>query len=146
MAINIQFDGVQKFPTGLGGKDVYYPPNEIINLTPHDVKLIFDGPDEPEIMVIPPDPAGPARVNTEQQEVGLGFSREDAYTLPIVKQTIGEVENLPEQKHGTFYIVSRVVAQACPFRYDLLIPCNFERDEEGKILGAKALEVSNYAG
>ena len=59
----------------------------------------------------------------------------------IFRMSFGEVENLPEPKPDTYYIVSALVAQACPERDDLLIPAHQVRDNEGKIIGCLGFSV-----
>jgi hypothetical protein len=58
-------------------------------------------------------------------------------TVPVVRQSLGEVTGLPEQTAGTYLIVSRVIAAACPDRLDLLVPDNLVRDSDGRIVGCR---------
>lgn len=96
----------------------------IINLTPHDVNLLL----EDDVIVFKSE--GIARV--QQKEVlDECFDR-----VPIYKNKYGEVEGLPEEKDGVYYIVSFVVANALKDkRNDLLIVTKTERNEKGQIIG-----------
>lgn len=96
----------------------------IINLTPHDVNLLL----EDDVIVFKSE--GIARV--QQKEVlDEYFDR-----VPIYKNKYGEVEGLPEEKDGVYYIVSFIVANALKDkRNDLLIVTKTERNEKGQIIG-----------
>jgi len=64
--------------------------------------------------------------------------------IPLTETVFGEVEGLPEYKKGTYYIVSSLVAQACPDRSDLLIVNETVRDEQGRICGCKSFSVNPF--
>jgi len=49
------------------------------------------------------------------------------------------IENLPERQPDTWYVVSRLTAQARPDRDDLLFPLDEVRDEQNVIVGCRAL-------
>lgn len=61
--------------------------------------------------------------------------------IKITKQTFGEVTGLPEPRDGVYYIVSKIVAQACPDRHDLLIPGPAVKGEDGRPIGCNGLSV-----
>lgn len=136
---------------------------EIINLTPHEIKLVWEKNGEQyDSIVLPPSP-NPARVEMKReriQEVELKISvsplesNEDTYeinsrgcdesyyyTYPINinRVTVGKVYNLPEPRDGVLYLVSRQVAEACPQRQDLVIVDETIRNDKGQIIGAKSL-------
>lgn len=58
--------------------------------------------------------------------------------VPVNRTVTGEVEGLPEQTLD-WLVVSRQVAEARPDRGDLLIVDETVRDEQGRIIGARAL-------
>lgn len=91
-----------------------------INLTPHPINII-DGETLPKCEV-------PPRVSEEEELLFLVDS------LPIYQKSFGAVENLPAPKADTYYIVSAMIASACPKRDDLLVP-RVVRDENGRIIG-----------
>jgi len=91
------------------------------NLTPHPI--VLDGETYPS--------EGSLRVSTETQTVG-------GTPIPLSISKFGQVENLPEEKRGTLYIVSRLVAEATK-RKDFLIVNETIRDKSGKIIGCKSL-------
>jgi hypothetical protein len=59
--------------------------------------------------------------------------------IPVNKSKFGEVENLPEPQEGTIYIVSALTAQAVPERKDVYITDDAVRDEQGRVIGCRAL-------
>lgn len=65
--------------------------------------------------------------------------------LPITRQVFGQVEGLPEQQNGIYYIVSRLVAAACPDRADLFCPGPTIKGTDGRITGCTSL-CSLYKG
>jgi len=96
----------------------------IINLTPHDINLLL----EDDVIVF--KSKGIARVQ-QKEALDEYFDR-----VPIYKNKYGEVEGLPEEKDGVYYIVSFVVASALKDkRNDLLIVTKTERNEKGQIIG-----------
>jgi hypothetical protein len=44
---------------------------------------------------------------------------------------------LPAWEYGKFYIVSRIVAEACRDRFDLVFPYDLVRNDEGAIVGCR---------
>jgi len=100
------------------------------NYTPHDIKLFLSN-GETDVL----KPEGLARCTFETKKVGnleLG--------LPIYEIKCGEVYGLPEEQEGTYYIVSRTVAEECKGkRNDLFVPADTVRDEKGNIIGCKGV-------
>lgn len=103
----------------------------IINCTPHDVAIY--GPDEcymynvslclregnekyPEPLSVYPAAKESARAIYEPIVAGR------ADRCLIYRRAPREIIGLPEPKAGTYYIVSKMVAQACPKRKDLIFP------------------------
>jgi hypothetical protein len=103
----------------------------IINLTPHAINVITtDG----ETSSIPPS-GKIARVATETEPAGLIDG------LPVVRTKFGQVTDLPPAEAGIWYIVSGIVRAALPARGDLLTPSGLVRDDEGRVIGCRALSV-----
>jgi len=102
------------------------------NITPHPVHV--GG------MEIAPDPAGPARVSTSSTVVGE-VTLPNGAVVPLKREAFGEPTGLPEAQAGTILIVSRIVQAAVPGRSDLVAPTDLERDERGRIIGARAFAV-----
>lgn len=96
----------------------------LVNLTPHPVTIAT--------RTIPPDGRIP-RVGESITPVGVIDG------LPVVQISLGQVTGLPEPRPGIWYIVSRMVAEAAPYRDDLLIPGKQIRDEQGRVVGAETL-------
>lgn len=61
--------------------------------------------------------------------------------IEITRQKFGEVYDLPPYEEGTFWIVSRIVAEAARDRKDLLIPGPQIKGEDGTVVGCKGLSV-----
>jgi hypothetical protein len=101
--------------------------NDIVNLTPHAVVILGRTIES----------TGVARCSVTTKTVGV------RYCLPIVTAQYGEVEGLPAPVPGTAFIVSRLVAAACPNRKDLLVPADLVRDDAGRVIGCNALEAPN---
>lgn len=102
----------------------------IINLCPHEIVLL-DG--EKRLVF-----ATSGRVARCEETTKFLFYVENDM-IPIVRKTYGEVENLPDEDVGVYYIVSAMVRLACPHRKDLLSPGDPVRDENGKIIAVKNL-------
>lgn len=116
---------------------------KLVNLTPHPV-VIFQEEDSlfyekgPPVSIPPVEP--PARMiettrkSTRYDETGF---------VPTFDVTFGRVENLPDRKDGTRYIVSLPTALALieSGRNDILVPDTGEgavRDANGRILGIRS--------
>jgi hypothetical protein len=99
----------------------------IVNLTPHAINLVGDNP-----LTIAPS-GTVARCAVTRQQVGAVDG------IPVNHTAFGEVTGLPVARTGTYYIVSALVAQACPDRADLLITDDAVRDDAGRIVGCRAL-------
>ena len=105
---------------------------KIVNLIPHAITWRANTGEELTF----PVSDSIARVATKQVEreaLPIG--------IPTVSQKFGEVEGLPEQKEGTYYIVSSIVAAALNgARNDILIPDTGKtcvRDENGRIVAVR---------
>lgn len=107
---------------------------EIVNLTPHDVTIVTDSGN------ITIEASGEV-ARCEAFTINDGGIIIDGIDIPITSTEMGKVTGLPEETEGTCYIVSRVVAEACKDRSDLLIPNESVRDSSGRIIGCKSLAV-----
>lgn len=116
----------------------------IINCTPHDVSIynttdccmyngslyLREGDEEhPEPLSVYPAAKNPARAIYVQRTAGV------ADGALIYRRFPEEVANLPEPKPGTYYIVPKMLAQACPERKDFIFPGTVVRDESGDVVG-----------
>lgn len=106
----------------------------LINLTPHDINIVRDG----EVILTIPRSGVVARCEEVVEDLG-SLLTDEGIKIPIIRKTLGKVENLPEPKEGTRYIVSLAVAKAAVGRDDLLVPGQAVRDEQGRIIGTSAL-------
>ncbi len=119
--------------------------SKIINLTPHPIQLL-DGSNcnfdikcrsyrvDGDVIVIKtfaPEGICP-RCSQKEQLV------DNIDGIDIFRMEFGKVDNLPQEQEDTYYIVSALVAQACPDRKDFLIPAHMVRNAEGRILGCLA--------
>ena len=105
----------------------------VVNLTPHEVKIVDGGNNV--VAVFPSD--GVARVS--QHDVLV----DEINSIPVVKTEFGEVLGLPEPTEGTVFIVSRITVEVARARGlntdDLLITSGAVRDDQGRIVGCRAL-------
>ena len=101
----------------------------ITNLTPHDINVVLeDGSTETFYR------SGTiARVAQKQAK---RFVKDG---IVFYDSSFGEVQDLPPEAADTIYIVSSIVKSAAPERKDLVVPCNFVRNEAGQITGAGGL-------
>lgn len=105
---------------------------QLINLTPHDIHLHLAGG---EVRTIPKSGKF-ARAEEKKQEVG------SVDGIPLLKISYGSVNDLPPQAEGVAYIVSQITAVAAKSLNrieDILIVAETVRDDNGRIVGAKAL-------
>jgi hypothetical protein len=100
----------------------------LVNLTPHPVTV--GGVTIPSTGVV--------RCAEVRERVGT-IAVSDDVQVPLMRVSLGQVEGLPEPSPDTVYIVSRLVADACPDRDDLAVPDMIVRDAEGRIIGCDAL-------
>lgn len=105
----------------------------IVNLTPHEVKIVDGGNNV--VAVFPSD--GVARAS--QHDVLV----DEINSIPVVKTEFGEVLGLPEPTEGTVFIVSRITVEAARAQGlstdDLLVTSGAVRDDQGRIVGCRAL-------
>ena len=102
--------------------------SKIRNFTPHVVSVILS---DKRISFAS---EGVARVSTDTVPMGA------IHGIPVIRQTFGEVVGLPDPEQDTYFIVSRLVAQAIPLRTDLLVPSQLYRDADGVVVGCLAFE------
>lgn len=102
----------------------------IVNLTPHTVHIMPDGHGS-EVTSIPS--SGEARASTTREHYGT------INGIQIYRTRFGAVQGLPKPQKDTIYIVSSITAQAVPDRDDIFIPADIVRDEQGRVIGCRAL-------
>lgn len=122
----------------------------IINCTPHEVAIysaadcymrdgcLYRREDEiefPQPFRTYPAAKKPARVNFAARVTFAQDPAGMAEGIIFYRWYLDEIVNLPEPKPGTYYIVSKMVAQACPKREDLIFPGTVVRDADGHIVG-----------
>lgn len=88
---------------------------KFVNCTPHNIKIVDEKNHDKIILELPPSGISP-RVNSEIVET------KTIDGIPFTKMDYSEVSNLPEEKQNTMFIVSKMVADACPERKDLCNP------------------------
>lgn len=104
---------------------------QFVNLTPHMVNVVL-----PDGSVRDFPASGSVARCSQSSEV---IAELDG--IPVTRQTFGEVQGLPAPQEGLRFIVSRLVASACPERHDLLIPGPLVRGEDGQPRGCQGLSV-----
>lgn len=108
---------------------------EIRNKTPHDVNIVDENG---KVVKTFPRSKNSIRLDSETKRVGE-IEVDDTF-IPLSKTVMGDA-NLPEKRDDVLYIVSRIVQESFPERYDFIIPNEIVRDDEGKIVGCKSLAV-----
>ena len=111
------------------------------NLTPHAINILSDEKVTEtgngkmlEFNEMTIEPSGTvARCSVHRAQV------ETIDRVVINKTVFGEVTGVPSPEKGVYLIVSSLVAQALVGRSDILIPDDTVRDNEGRIIGCRAL-------
>jgi len=107
---------------------------KIINLTPHDIKIVREG----KVVATIPASGNVARLTTSIT-IHSGF-KFDGINIPLTKTNFSEVENLPEERDDTLLMVSQLIKN-CPDlqdRNDLVVPAEMVRDENNNIIGCRS--------
>lgn len=102
---------------------------KIINLTPHDLRIINGGG---AVRTYPPT-GQIARVNLKY------VPSETIENIQTFRVTPGEIEGLPDQTPGTVYVVSAVLA-AMVKRADVMSPGELVRNALGHPVACKGLQ------
>lgn len=102
----------------------------IVNLTPHTINFL----DEDNNLVLTVEPSGTiARARQTRTLCGTVAG------IPVNQCAYGTVQGLPEPAKETIYVVSAITAQACPERQDVYVVDDSVRNEDGRIIGVRAL-------
>lgn len=120
-------------------------PIEFLNLTPHDVNVLDENNEVIVTFVSIAHPEFPVRlpVNTEDLgyfDVGPARVFEGETQVNLVRNTYGQIENLPEPRPNTLFIVSSVV-HAHSERADLVVPSPLVRDDTGRVIGCEGFAL-----
>ncbi|MGH4014474.1 MAG: hypothetical protein ACRDSL_11245 [Pseudonocardiaceae bacterium] len=110
------------------------------NLTPHPLTIITDAGS----VHLMPEPGIRPRVDEARTVTEPVFVEEMA--VPTVRVVGGGAVDLPEPVPGTLFVVSRVIAETCPGRTDLLVPYDLVRDESGRVVACRCLARFAIAG
>ena len=108
----------------------------LVNCTPHEINLVIENGLEMAI----PSSGIVARVSSMQESAGEIYS---CIPIPLNRNKFGCVENLPEPKPGTMYIVSAMVLAASD-RTDLVAPdtgATALRNTNGQIIAVRGFIV-----
>ena len=107
----------------------------IVNLTPHALVLMPGGPDGPTVTIPPSGLVARRAVDREQVDTVTV----NGITVPVNQIQFGTVSDLPAPRPDTVFVVSALVAQRVPGRRDVYIVDDAVRDDQGRIIGARAL-------
>lgn len=107
------------------------------NRTPHDIRLLPSSGVSVTLASIEVAP----RVHVLRDEVAVVLA--GGGRVPVHLARPCGVTDLPPSRPGRLLIVSRMVADAAPWRYDLLVPDLLERDERGVVIGCRSLVASS---
>ena len=108
---------------------------KVVNLTPHALNLMPGGPDGPTVTIPPSGQVARRAVDRVQVDTVTV----DGITVPVNQTQFGSVSDLPDPQPDTIFVVSALVAQAVPERQDVFIVDDAVRDDQGRIIGARAL-------
>jgi hypothetical protein len=109
-------------------------PTSVVNLTPHHIRLVG------EREAVELAPAGPPARLVLRRDEPLGRVAVGPVLIPVVRTAAsGEVNGLPDPRPGVLLIVARPVAEALPNRDDLVFPHDTVRNENGTVIGCRAL-------
>jgi hypothetical protein len=104
--------------------------HQIVNLTPHTITIMCR-----RHVTIPS--TGIARVYPALEE-STETIIVDGTTVPIYRTAMSNrVTCLPDEKPGVWYVVSKLVYDACPERDDLVIPHHVVRNGKGESIGCR---------
>jgi hypothetical protein len=109
----------------------------IINLTPHEITINVEAFAGFSATVTIPASGTVARCSVESRHLGTVVI--DGVAVPVTVSSYGDVTGLPPIDSTHEYIVSRIVAEACPHRGDLYIPGEAVRDAAGRVIGCRGL-------
>ncbi len=104
----------------------------LVNLTPHAVVI------ETATGTVTAPPSGTV-ARCAEVRTPVGTVTVYGHEVPLVAQGFGKVSDLPAPETGTIYVVAALVAQAATERTDLAFPTDFVRDDQGRIIAARAL-------
>jgi hypothetical protein len=107
----------------------------IVNLTPHALNLMPGGPAGPTVTIPPSGQVARCAVDRVQVDTVTV----NGVSVPVNQTQFGSVSNLPDPQPDTIFVVSALVAQAVPDRQDVFIVDDAIRDDQGRIIGARAL-------
>lgn len=108
---------------------------KIVNLTPHALNLMPGGPAGPTVTIPPSGQVARCAVDRVQVDTVTV----NGITVPVNKTQFGTVSDLPDPQPDTIYVVSALVAQAVSYRPDVFMVDDAVRDDQGRIIGARAL-------
>lgn len=100
---------------------------KFVNLTPHAIHL--NGEEIPASGKV-------VRVEESVETIKPGFQRFTQNTRSVQNQ-------LPDQKLGTFLIVSEMVLRHCNHRGDVVAPGDLIRDSGGRVVGCRTFRVTD---
>jgi hypothetical protein len=111
----------------------------LVNLTPHPITFHVGGHD---VLTLPPSGCI-ARCEVRTETMPALALDASGLTLPVVRVTVGALENLPPPLPDTIHVVSRLAAEAAKQQFgrteDILYPEAPVRDAAGNIIGCSAL-------
>ncbi len=111
----------------------------LVNKTPHVLNLIMEDGTKISLEPVLPTP----RVSSSSVKTAAYVITDSDGTEHIVVReapSFGEIVDLPEQKEGTIFIVSMLVAARAQNRTDLVSPGRQIRNEAGQVIGCLGLQ------
>lgn len=104
----------------------------LVNCTPHDLHFVTE---QGTVTLARSQHIARAEMFREV----LGEARHEGVVIPIHRLRYGRLTGLPAPVEGVVYVVSMVAAQAAIDRDDVLVVDDAVRDDQGRIVGCRAL-------
>ena len=112
-----------------------------VNLTSHDVHILDE--DNNVLLIFPSvaDPEAPVRLPVISEDLGDFGVASETTPVRLIRNSYGDVENLPEPRPNTLFIVSSVIQSQTNHRADLVVPSPQVRDAEGNVIGCRGFAL-----
>jgi hypothetical protein len=104
----------------------------LVNMTPHKVVIETDT----EVVVLAPSGVITRIADHTEPDRSLHTVHGE---IEVIRSRQGAVVDLPLPNEGTIYVVSRLVAERCRHRSDLVYPAGTRRSEAGQVVACRWL-------
>lgn len=109
-------------------------------MTPHPINLLTT--EGEEIATFPSE----GTIRLEKSSYQIGSCDVEGHSVELLHSTFNSNDDIPEPVEGTTFIVSALVANAYPQRFDFVMVENTVRDDNGRIIGCTAFASASRNG